>query len=78
MPYDRNLDESLFSKSWENDSDKLTISVYSYNQGAKKIQISRLIKDKDGNEKFSKLGRITKEETLGILPLIQEALDYMD
>lgn len=78
MPYDRSLDESLFSKTWENDNERLTISVYSYNKGTKKMQISRENKDPQGDFRFAKLGRLTKEEINSILPLIQEAVTHMD
>ena len=77
MPYDNSLDESLFSKSQENDSGRLTVSVFSYNKGPKKLQISREHKDAEDDFKFAKLGRMTKEEIEAILPLIQEALNYM-
>ena len=78
MPYDSNLDESLFSKSWENESNRVTVSVHSYNKGTKKLQITREIKDNEGGFKFAKLGRINKEETEAILPLMQEAIGLMD
>lgn len=78
MPYDPNLDESLFSKSWETESGRLTVSIYSYNKGLKKLQITRENNDGQGNLRFAKAGRMTKEEIEAILPLIQEALNYMD
>ena len=79
MPgYDPNLDEKLFSKSWETDAERLTVSVYSYNKGTKKLQVSRESQTVTGELRFAKLGRMTKEEVEGILPLIQEALNYMD
>jgi hypothetical protein len=78
MPYDSSLDERLFSKSWETDTDRLTVSIYSYNQGQKKLQINRERRDKSGDLKFAKLGRMTKEEAEAVLPLIQEALAQMD
>ena len=78
MPYDSNLDERLFSKTWETDFDRLTVSIYAYNQGTKKLQIGRERKNKDGELKFAKLGRLTKEEMEAILPLVQEALAQMD
>ena len=78
MPYDSSLDERLFSKSWETDTDRLTVSIYSYNQGQKKIQINRERRDKSGDLKFAKLGRMNKEEAEAVLPLIQEALAQMD
>jgi predicted transcriptional regulator len=77
MPYNSSLDEQLFSKSWENDTGKIVVSVNSYNKGQKKIQIVREIKDREGNYNFAKLGRLSKDEIEGILPLIQEALKVM-
>lgn len=78
MPYDPNLDNNLFAKSWETETDKLTVSVYSYNNGQKKLQISRNSRDNQGEFRFAKLGRMTKDEIEAILPLIQEALSHMD
>jgi len=78
MPYDSSMDESLFSKSCEDDSGRLTVSVYSYNKGAKKLQISRENKGPEGNLRFAKLGRLSKAEVKSILPFIQEALKSMD
>lgn len=77
MPYDASLDNSLFSKSWETELDRLTVSVYSYNNGPKKLQISRNSRDNQGEMKFSKLGRMTKDEVEAVLPLIQEAIKHM-
>lgn len=78
MPYDKTLDECVFSKSWESDLKRLTVSVYSYNKGTKKLQINRENKTPDGNFAFAKLGRMTKDEVMAVLPIIQEALDFMD
>ncbi len=78
MPYDRSLDESLFSKSYETESERISISIQSYNKGTKKLQISRESKTTQGDFKFAKLGRMTKEEVGSILPLIQEAHNHMD
>ena len=78
MAYERDLDERLFSKSWENGPQRLTVSVYSYNKGVKKLQITRENKSPQGDFRFAKLGRMTKQETEAVLPLIQEALKSMD
>ncbi len=78
MPYDAKLDKQLFSKFIEDEDDKLTVSVYSYNNGAKKLQISRESKDAEGNLRFAKMGRLTKPELQAILPFLQEALSHMD
>ena len=78
MPYDSSLDERVFSKSWETELQRLTVSVHSYNQGPKKLQIARENKDREGDFRFARLGRMTKEEIKSILPLIQEALNHID
>ena len=77
MPYDANLDKELFSKSHENDDGKITVSVHSYNNGPKKLQIVRENRDQEGGLRFAKLGRMTKDEVQAVLPLIQEALSNM-
>ena len=77
MPYDKSLDELLFSKAWENERERLTVSVYSYNNGPKKLQITRENSDASGTFRFTKLGRLAKEEIESILPLVQEAIGHM-
>ncbi len=78
MAYDKELDEQLFAKSWEGQGTKLTVGVYSYNHGPKKLQISRELAAEEGRPSFAKLGRLTKEELQGILPLLQEAVQQME
>lgn len=78
MPYDADLDVCLFSKPWEDEDGRLTVSIYSYNQGRKKLQINRENRNAQGEFRFAKLGRLTKAEAEAILPLIQEALGEMD
>jgi len=78
MPYDSSLDQKVFSKEWVTDRERLTVSVYSYNNGPKKLQITRENKDKEGNYRFTRLGRLSKEEIGSILPLIQEAIGSME
>lgn len=77
MPYDSSLDENLFSKSHETDSGRLTVSVYSYNKGPKKLQITRENRNMEGELRFTKMGRLTKDEVDAILPFIQEAVGKM-
>jgi len=73
MPYDASLDKEVFAKSYENDDGKITVSVHSYNNGPKKLQIVRENRDQEGALRFAKLGRMTKDEVQAILPLAQEA-----
>ncbi len=77
MPYDASVDEQSFSKFWESENGKIVVSIYSYNKGVKKLQISREVKDREGNFTFAKLGRLSKDEVEAILPLIQEAVKAM-
>ena len=78
MPYDSSLDKQLLVKSLESDTGKITVSVHSYNNGPKKLQIIRENVDEEGNSRFAKLGRLMKKELEGILPYLQEALSSMD
>ena len=78
MAYDSSLDKQLFAKSWEGGGSKLTVGVYSYNNGPKKLQISRELMDQEpGRPSFAKLGRLTKEELRAVLPMLEEALTQM-
>lgn len=77
MPYDASMDKQVFTQSFENESTKVSVSVYSYNNGPKKLQLSRENRDAEGEWRFSKLGRMTKEEFEGILPFMQEALKHL-
>ncbi len=77
MPYDASLDKEIFGKAVENDMGRLSVKVMAYNEGVKKLQISRERRDAEGEYKFAKLGRMTKEEAESIVPLIQEALPQM-
>ncbi|NQT32465.1 MAG: hypothetical protein HQ594_02190 [Candidatus Omnitrophica bacterium] len=77
MPYDNSLDATLFSKSWENDGDRLTVSIRSYNNGQKKLQLSRESVNNQGELRFAKLGRMTKDEVEAVMPLMQEAIQNM-
>lgn len=77
MPYREDLDVLVFSKSIEIDITRLTVSVYSYNNGPKKLQISRENRDKKGIYHHVRLGRISKDELEKILPIINEAKEVM-
>ncbi|MFH1359653.1 MAG: hypothetical protein ABIJ41_01275 [Candidatus Omnitrophota bacterium] len=77
MPYDKSLDVETFKEEREMGDTKLTVGVFSYNQGGKKIQISRENRNRDGEWQFVKMGRLNKEEAEAILPLMQKALEQM-
>ena len=78
MPgFDKNLDKEIFSEEKEFDRTKIRISVYSYNNGPKKLQITRENRNASGDFSFTKLGRLSKDEVEAIMPLIKKAIEKM-
>ncbi len=78
MPYDQSLDQKIFSQAHDFDMTRISVSVFSYNNGPKKIQISRENKDFEGNWRFAKLGRVTKDEAVVLNELLAKALENID
>jgi hypothetical protein len=78
MAYEPNLDKCLFSDSCETEWGRLTVSIYSYDNGQKKLQISRENIDTEAGTRFVKLGRLSKKEVISLIPLMEEALNHMD
>ncbi len=79
MPFDKSLDKELFSKTAKLETTRLTVAVFSYNGGIPKLQISREnLNPASGEYRFSKLGRMIKEEVEAVLPLTKEALPYLE
>jgi hypothetical protein len=77
MAFDKNLDKELFSEAVELPGTKITVGVFSYNDGTPKLQISRENQNAAGEYSFNKLGRLTKEEIEKILPIINKAIGSM-
>ena len=78
MAYDKNLDKALFSETAEFETTKISVKIMAYNEGTPKLQISRENLDQNSGEfRFSKLGRMFKEEIQAVLPLIQKAMESM-
>ena len=77
MAFDRNLDKEIFSETVKFETTRIKVGVYSYNDGEKKMQISRENMNQDGEWSFAKLGRMFKDEAEAVLPLMQKALKHM-
>ncbi len=77
MPYDKSLDAELFKNIKDFEDTRISVAVYSYNGGEKKLQITRENKIQDEEWQFTKLGRLSKTEIEGILPTIKEAIGKM-
>lgn len=79
MAFDKELDKELFGKEESFDGTKIRVSVFSYNENAPKLQISRQNYDETSDDyRWAKLGRLTRTEAKKILPLIKEAIEVMD
>ena len=77
MAFDKSLDKVLFSEVAEFETSKITVGVYSYNDGEKKLQLSRETRNMDGEFTFAKLGRMFKDEVEAVMPLMKKALEHM-
>ena len=77
MAFDKNLDKELFSETKEFETTKIKVGVYSYNDGEKKLQISRETRNQDGEWKFAKVGRMFKDEVEAVIPIMKKAIEHM-
>jgi len=77
MAFDPNADKCLWKESIDFERTKITVSVMSYNEGVPKLQISREMKNAEGQLKFAKLGRMLKEEVEAVLPLMEKAKEHL-
>ena len=77
MPYDKSLDVEIFKEVKEFDGTRVTVGVFSYNGGEKKMQVGRENQDSTGEWRFSKLGRMTKNEVQDVVPVMMKAVESM-
>ncbi len=77
MPYDQSLDVASFKETKEFTDTRVTVGVFSYNEGTKKLQISRENQNQNEEWRFAKLGRMNKDEVKEILPIMTKAAESM-
>ncbi|MCC6758233.1 MAG: hypothetical protein IT395_01225 [Candidatus Omnitrophica bacterium] len=77
MPYDASLDKEVFKVTKEFGESRITVGVFSYNNGEKKLQISRENASEENQWRFAKLGRMNKKEAQEVAPLIMKAIENM-
>ncbi|MEK6942728.1 MAG: hypothetical protein AABX00_01545 [Nanoarchaeota archaeon] len=75
--FDKSLDKELFLEPIQFETTRITVGVFSYNDGEKKMQISRENMSQDGEWSFAKLGRMFKDEAEKVIPVMQKALEKM-
>ena len=77
--FDKSLDVETFGEDAKFETTKIRVSVMSYNEGRAKVQLSREnLNPEDGEWRWSKLGRMTKEESQAVLPLLEKAISEME
>lgn len=77
MPYDKSLDIESFKEVKEFEDSRISVGIFSYNNGEKKLQISRENKDANEEWRFAKLGRMNKQEAKEIVPILMKAVEKM-
>ena len=75
--FDKNLDKEIFSEAIQFETTRITVGVFSYNDGEKKLQISRENMNQNGEWSFAKLGRMFKDEAEKVIPVMKKALEKM-
>ena len=77
MPYEKTLDLETFKEVREFGNTRISVGVFSYNGGEKKLQISRENKDQNEEWRFAKMGRLSKPEVKEVLPILMKAIENM-
>jgi len=75
--FDKSLDKELFSETLNFETTRITVGIFSYNDGEKKMQISRENLSQNGEWGFAKLGRMFKDEVEKVIPVMEKALEHM-
>ena len=75
--FNKDLDKVIFSEIIAFETSRITVGVFSYNDGEKKLQVSRENMDQDGKWAFAKLGRMFKDEVEKVIPAMEKALKHM-
>ena len=77
MPFDPSLDKEVFKEIKEFGESRISVGIFSYNSGPKKLQMTRENLSPDGEWRFTKLGRMSKAEAKEILPIMMKAVENM-
>lgn len=72
--YNKELDKEIGKEEVEIGNKRLTARIMQYNEGQKKLQIGQEYKDKDGEWKFTKIGRMTKEEAEALIEIAEKSI----
>lgn len=86
MAYEKDLDETVWSKEVDisdpmgqaSTKYKFSVCVMRYRGGKPKLDIKRLAYGAGKRGEYLKLGRLAKFELKDLLPIINEAMNYME
>ena len=75
--FDKSMDKEIFSEIIKFETTRITVGVFSYNHGEKKLQISRENMNQNREWSFAKLGRMFKDEAEAVIPIMKKAIEKM-
>lgn len=75
MEFDESQDKKIDERKLKYGKRTICVSKYVYKGGDPKIQIIRTYQNKEGDEKFAKLGRMNMEEAKQVSFAIQELIN---
>jgi len=76
--FDKTKDKQLAKETIVTEKGQIEVSIMQYNEGIKKLQLSRMVKNGEEVElRFAKLGRLTKEEAQKLLDVLPEMIKEM-
>lgn len=75
--YDSKKDILKGSITMEGENSDIEFSIYSYDNGEPKLQMTRRVEKKDGSKGFAKLGRMTKDEVKFMLDHKEEIINLL-
>lgn len=75
--FDKSKDKLVKSETLEFEGMKITVSIHSYDGGDNKMGLSKLLVKEGEEDKFAKVGRMTKEQAEKVVPVMQKMLEDM-
>ena len=76
--FDKTKDKQLAKETIVTEKGQIEVSIMQYNEGIKKLQLSRMVKNTETEDLlYAKLGRLTKEEAQKLLDVLPEMIKEM-
>jgi len=76
--FDKTKDKQLAKETIVTEKGQIEVSIMQYNEGIKKLQLSRMVKNTETEDLlYAKLGRMTKEEVEKVYVVMQKLIKEM-